>query len=114
MKEVLNHTKHLEATFDRLITILFTEDEFDAITSMNKSDVPSLLSSKSSWIKTSDLAIEDITTEKMALIHLLWFQSRGRVVIEDIDPFSGAVLLHLNFKDIEKENEKELERMKRS
>lgn len=109
MKEVENHLKHLEATFDRLITLLFTEDEFNAICAL-KEDAASLFSSKSAWIKTSDLAIEDVSTEKMALIHLLWFQSIGRVVIEDIDPFSGAVLLHLNFKDCEKE----MERMKRS
>ena len=67
--------------------------------------VPSLLAIKL-WIKTSDLAIEGITTEKMSLLHLLWFQSIGRVVIEDIDPLSGAVLIHLSFKDIEKDMER--------
>ena len=113
MKEVLNHTKHIEVTLNRLMDILFSEDEFNAICAL-KEDAASLFSSKSAWIRTSDLAIEDVSTEKMALIHLLWFQSIGRIVIEDIDPFSGAVLLHLNFKDIEKENEKELEMIKRS
>lgn len=105
MKEVENHFKHLEVTLDKLIDLLFTEDEFNAICALRE-ESPSLLSSRSAWIKTSDLALEGINTEKMALIHLLWFQSRGRVVIEDIDPFSGAVLLHLSFKDIEKNMER--------
>lgn len=105
MKEVSNHLKHIEATFDRLMDILFTEDEFNAICALKK-DAASLFSSRSAWIKTSDLVLEGITTEKMALIHLLWFQSIGRIVIEDIDPFSGAVLIHLSFKDVEMDMER--------
>ena len=52
MKEVLNHTKHIEATLNRLMDILFTEDEFNAICAL-KEDAASLFSSKSAWIRTS-------------------------------------------------------------
>lgn len=45
-------------------------------------------------------------TGEVALLHLLWFQSIGRAVIDDIDPISGAVLIHLSFKDIEKDMER--------
>ena len=104
MKEVLNHTKHLEVTFDKLLSLLFTDEEFNLIC-LAKDDAASLFSQRSAWIKTSDLVREGVTTENMALIHLLWFQRAGRIVIEDIDPFSGAVCLHLYFQDIEKERE---------
>ena len=96
--------KHLEVTFDRLFSLLFTDEEFDMICQV-KEDAASLFSRRSAWIKTSDLAKEGVTTENMALIHLLWFQRAGRIVIEDIDPFSGAVCLHLSFQDIEIERE---------
>lgn len=105
MKEVENHIKHLEVTFDRLLNSIFTDEEIRSILTLKKEGIP-IFSQKSAWIKTSDLVLEGITTEKMALIHLLWFQSIGRIVIEDIDPFSGAVLIHLSFKDVEKDMER--------
>ena len=104
MKEVLNHLKHLEVTFDRLIACLFTEKEFEAIT--RSIDIgPILLADKTAWIKVDDLAVEGVTTVNMAVIHLLWFQKVGRIVIEDIDPFYGLVCLHLELKDIIREKE---------
>lgn len=102
MKEVINHTKHLEVTFDRILTALFSNEELDSMGSSPESAIE-LMSCRKAWIKTSALAVEGVSTENMALTHLLWFQHIGRVVIEDIDPFSGAVLVHLNFKDIAEE-----------
>ena len=102
MKEVLNHLKHLEVTFERLIACLFTEKELEAIT--RSIDIgPILLADKTAWIKVDDLAVEGVTTVNMAVIHLLWFQKVGRIVIEDIDPFYGLVCLHLELKDIIRE-----------
>lgn len=106
MKEFQNHLKHLEVTFDRLIACLFTEKEFDAIT--RSVDIgPELLAQKTAWIRVDDLAVEGVTTSNMALIHLLWFQRVGRIVIEDIDPFYGLICLHLELKDIIREKERE-------
>ena len=59
------------------------------------------LAVRSRWVKVEDLVVSNVTTVKMVLIHLLWFQHIGRIVIEDIDPYFGAVLLHLR---IEKQN----------
>lgn len=103
MKEVINHTKHLEATFDRLLAVLFSNEEFESMASSPESAIE-LMSCRKAWVKTSTLAVEGVSTENMVLTHLLWFQHIGRVVIEDIDPFSGAILVHLNFKDIAEEN----------
>ena len=103
MKEVTNHTKHLEVTFDRLLAALFSDEEFENIESSPKAAIE-LMSCRKAWIKTSALAVEGVSTENMVLTHLLWFQYIGRIVIEDIDPFSGAILVHLNFKDIAEEN----------
>lgn len=93
-KEVINHIRHLEVTFDKLLQLLFSEEELNGILADAQS-APILLSSRTSWIKTKDLAVEDVTTEKMAFIHMLWLQSIGRISIEDIDPFSGAIRLHI-------------------
>lgn len=112
MKEFQNHLKHLEVTFDRLITCLFTKKEFESIT--RSIDIgPKLLTEKTAWIRVDDLAVEGVTTANMALIHLLWFQRVGRIVIEDIDPFYGLVCLHLELRDIirKKEREKHLSRI---
>lgn len=99
MKEVANHTKHLEITFNRLIATLFTDKEIDALSASPK-DAAEYLSEKKAWIKTSCLAVEGVSTEYMVLSHLLWFQHIGRIVIDDIDPYYGAVLIHLNFNDV--------------
>lgn len=99
MKEVANHMKHLEVTFDRLLSLLFTPKELDAIESAV--DIgPKLLERKSAWIRTRDLVVDGISTECMAITHLLWFQSIGRIIIEDIDPFFGIVRLHICLQDI--------------
>ena len=97
-KEVENHQKHLEATLEKLFTVLFPGDEFDRILA-DKEHAAELFSGRKAWIKTHDLVYEGVTTEKMVLIHLLWFQRVGRIVIDDIDPFSGAVLIRLDFSD---------------
>lgn len=102
MKEITNHKQHLAVTFDRLVDLLFMPEEFASICQV-KSEAAALLSSRTSWVKTSDLVVEGVTTEKMVLIHLLWFARIGRIVIEDADPFSGALFLHFSFQDVEKE-----------
>lgn len=53
---------------------------------------------RKAWIRISDLAVAGVD-EKKAMAHLLWFQSIHRVVIEDVDPSSGALLIRLNFDD---------------
>lgn len=105
-REVENHQKHLEATLEKLFTVLFPGDEFDRILS-DKEHAAEIIGSRKAWIKTSDLVYEDVTTEKMVLIHLLWFQRIGRIVIDDIDPFSGAVLIRMDFSDSIRKKEKE-------
>ena len=96
-KEVLNHIQHLGVTFDRLLNVLFTEKEMDLMT-QDLDHFSEYIATRSRWVKVDDLVIPNVTTGRMVLIHLLWFQSIGRVVIEDIDPFSGAILLHLHIE----------------
>ena len=102
MKEVQNHFRHLEVTFSQLLNCLFTDKELDAI-SRSIGIGSELLSEKSAWIRTDDLVVQNVTTASMVLIHLLWFQRIGRVVIEDIDPYNGLLRLHLSFGDIDRE-----------
>lgn len=99
-KEITNHVQHIGATFSQLLELLFPNGEIDRILS-NPNFSKELLSSRKSWIKTSDLVQEGIITEKMALIHLLWLQHIGRFIIEDADPLSGAILVSFNFKGLE-------------
>ena len=94
-KEVFNHKAHLEITFERLIAVLFMPQELDLIYS-DKDHCAEHLSSRYSWVTVDKLVVPGVTTEEMVLLHLLWLQSIGRVIIEDIDPASSAVLLHLN------------------
>ena len=96
-KEVMNHLKHLSVTFDRLIAVLFTDEELDLM-SHNPELASEFLAVRSRWVKAEDLAVSNVTTVKMVLIHLLWFQHIGRIVIEDIDPYFGAILLHLHIE----------------
>lgn len=96
-KEVTNHLRHLSVTFDSLVAALFTDQELELM-SQNPEHASELLSVRSRWVKVDDLAVSNVTTVKMVLIHLLWFQHIGRIVIEDIDPYFGAVLLHLRIK----------------
>lgn len=98
-KEVENHLVHLSRTFERLITTLFPEDEFDLITSADRESAILMLTTRKSWIKVSDLVEPGVNTEKMVLIHLLHLQSIGRVIVDDVDPQTGAILVHLGFDD---------------
>ena len=93
-KEVTNHIQHLTVTFDRLIGALFTDYEIDLM-SKDRENFAEHISTRSKWVMLNELVMPGVTTERMVLIHLLWFQSIGRVVIEDIDPLSGALRLHL-------------------
>lgn len=93
-KEVTNHIQHLTVTFDRLIGALFTDYEIDLM-SKDRENFTEHISTRSKWVMINELVMPGVTTERMVLIHLLWFQSIGRVVIEDIDPLSGALRLHL-------------------
>lgn len=93
-KEVSNHIQHLTVTFDRLIGALFTDYEIDLM-SKDRENFAEHISTRSKWVMINELVMPGVTTERMVLIHLLWFQSIGRVVIEDIDPLSGALRLHL-------------------
>ena len=96
-KEVTNHLRHLSVTFDSLVAALFTDQELELM-SQNPEHASELLSVRSRWVKVDDLAVSNVTTVKMVLIHLLWFQHIGRIVIEDIDPYFGAILLHLRIE----------------
>ena len=96
-KEVTNHLRHLSVTFDSLVAALFTDQELELM-SQNPEHALELLSVRSRWVKVEDLAVSNVTTVKMVLIHLLWFQHIGRIVIEDIDPYFGAILLHLRIE----------------
>ena len=100
-KEVMNHLQHLSATFDRLVSLLFTDQEIELM-SHDPEHASEFLAVRSRWVKVEDLVVSNVTTVKMVLIHLLWFQHIGRIVIEDIDPYFGAVLLHLRIKKREK------------
>lgn len=90
--EVINHKEHLMVTFDRLIGLLFSSKELDAMV-IDRELAKKLIAARRKWIRTSDLAVPGVTTEKMALIHLLWLQRVRTIIIEDIDPLSGAVLV---------------------
>lgn len=92
MKEDLNHIRHIEITFDRLVGLLYSEEELDAAIA-DRALAAKLIDVRRKWIKTSDLVVKGITTEKMVLIHLLWLQKVGTVIVEDVDPYSGAVLI---------------------
>lgn len=94
-KEVINHQLHLTVTFERLIAVLFPFGEFEKI-SQDKEHFIERIEARSQWVKVDELVIPHVTTAQMVLIHLLWFQSIGRVIIEDVDPYSGALCLHLH------------------
>lgn len=82
-------------TLERLIAVLFPQGEFDQIF-QDKEHFIERIEARSQWVKVDELVIPHITTAQMVLIHLLWFQSIGRVVIEDVDPHSRALCLHLH------------------
>ena len=100
-KESTKNIQHISVTMDRLMLEIFTQEELDLIFS-DPDHSGEHLSSRSRWIRTSDLAVPEVNTEKMALIHLLWLQAIQRIVIEDIDSCSGAVRVRLNLAALKK------------
>lgn len=104
-KEIQKHSKHLEVTLERLIAVLFSEDESRLIL-LESDHVLENFSRKRAWIKFSQLVIPGVTDKEMVLAHLLWLQSIGRVVIYDVDPLYGAVLIRLNLENLESEPQK--------
>ena len=101
-KEIENHKDGLEATFERLVSSLFTENELKLIY-LEADHAPENICRKRAWIKVSNLVEPGITNKEQVLLHLLWFQSMRRVVIYDVDPVSGAVLLRLNLDRVQRE-----------
>ncbi len=83
------------------LALIFSEKEWQELTEQ-EDGFAERISSHRSWIKTSEFALDGIITERMALIHLLWLQKVGRVIIEDIDPLAGALLVRLDFSIFEK------------
>lgn len=57
-------------------------------------------------IRVSNLVEPGISNKEQVLLHLLWYQSIRRVVIYDVDPVSGAVLLRLHFDKVQRERRK--------
>ena len=96
--EVKNHLNHIAVTLGNLLEQLgvgsLLESELAPI------DLSEALKKRVSWIKTSDLAVPEITTEKMVLHHLLWLQHVGRIVVEDIDPYCGAIRVRVSSDDV--------------
>lgn len=93
-KEILRHKRHLEITFERLIALLFMPEELELI-AIDKEHYAEHIASRSRWITIDEIVIPGATTDRIAFSHLLWLQSIGRVVIEDVDPLIGAIRLHL-------------------
>lgn len=93
-KEIRNHAAHLGLTFERLVGALFLPSEITMFES-DSDHYAELISSRRRWVKISDLIVPGATTVEMALCHLLWLQGIGRVVVEDADPYCGALLLGL-------------------
>lgn len=102
MKEIRNHKSGLEATFERLVSSLFTENELSLIY-LEADHAPENICRKRAWINVSNLVEPGITNKEQVLLHLLWFQSIRRVIIYDVDPVSGAVLLRLNLDKVQRE-----------
>jgi uncharacterized membrane protein YkgB len=92
--EITNHIEHLSVTFDRLIVLL----GLDKIVDMRPGAelLIEATNDRVAWIRTADLAVPGVTTDVMALHHLLWFQHIGRVVVEDVDPLCGAVKIRIH------------------
>ena len=93
-KEIKNHIEHLTVTFDRLVELLGLDKVVDL-----RPDAELLREAaddRVAWIRTADLAVPGVTTEVMALHHLLWLQHIGRVVVEDVDPLCGAVKIRIH------------------
>lgn len=98
-KEIENHLQHIAVTFDKILGVLKI-DEILNTPGILPDIFEQVVSERESWIKTCNLVVEGVTTEAMVLHHLLWLQSIGRIVIEDDDPYFGAVRLRVNVLDL--------------
>lgn len=99
---IRKYKHHLEITFERLVSSLFTENELNLIY-LESDHAPENICRKKAWIKVSNLVEPGDTDKEQVLLHLLWFQSIRRVVIYDVDPVSGAVLIRLNLDKVKRE-----------
>ncbi len=92
--EIKNHIEHLTVTFDRLVELL----GLDRVVDLNPDAelLREATENRVAWIRTADLAVPGVTTEAMALHHLLWLQHIGRVIVEDVDPLCGAVKIRVH------------------
>lgn len=75
--EVKNHLKHISVTLATLLEQLNAEPILKS--ELEPMAISEALKKRVSWIKTSDLAVPEVTTEKMALLYLLWLQHIGHV-----------------------------------
>ncbi len=105
MREIRNHKVGLETTFELLISNLFTENELNLIY-LESNHALENICRKRAWIRVSNLVEPGISNKEQGLLHLLWYQSIRRVVIYDVDPVSGAVLLRLHFDKVQCERKK--------
>ena len=96
--EVKNHQKHISVTLATLLEQLNVEPILKS--ALEPMEISEALKKRVSWIKTSDLAVPEVITEKMVLLHLLWLQHIGRIVVEDIDPQCGAIRVRISFADV--------------
>ena len=96
--EVKNHLKHISVTLVTLLEQLNVEPILKS--ELEPMEISEALKKRVSWIKTSDLAVPEVTTEKMVLLDLLWIQQIGRIVVEDIDPQCGAIRVRLSIDDV--------------
>ena len=93
-----NHLEHISVTLATLLEQLNVEPILKS--GLEPMEISMALKKRVSWIKTSDLAVPEVTTEKMVLLHLLWLQHIGRIVVEDIDPQCGAIRVRISFDDV--------------
>lgn len=98
--EAERHQKHIAVTFGNLLEKLEVGTLLDA--DLTPTVLSEALKKRVSWIKTADLVTPGVTTEKMVLHHLLWLQHIGRIVIDDIDPYCGAIRVRISIDDIQK------------
>ena len=96
--EVKNHLKHISVTLVTLLEQLNVEPILKS--ELEPMAISEALKKQVSWIKTTDLAVPEVTTEKMVLLHLLWLQHIGRIVVEDIDPQCGAIRVRISIDDV--------------
>ena len=96
--EVKNHVNHISVTLATFLEQLNVEPILKS--ELEPTEISEALKKRVSWIKTSDLAVPEVTKEKMVLHHLLWLQHIGRIIIEDIDPYYGAIRVRISIDDV--------------